>query len=83
MDKPPRHTPLSVWLLGVPAVLCFIGAVLVALELGGTIHPLLTDPATALALVVSGIAFALSAGFPLVIARLRDAEAASRQGSDR
>jgi hypothetical protein len=69
---PPLRVPLLAWLIGVPGVLCLIaGAALLAGDFG-TIHPLLGEPATALALLVSAAALLGSAAFPVVLTRLAD-----------
>ncbi len=47
----------------VPALICFAGE-------GARLHPALSDPMAGLAFLVSAIALAGSAAFPLVFARL-------------
>ncbi|MDY0013611.1 MAG: hypothetical protein RBS40_12040 [Rhodocyclaceae bacterium] len=62
--------PLAAWLLGTPGLLCLVaGAILLAGDFA-TVHPLLAEPGTILALAVSGIALVGSAAFPAVLARL-------------
>lgn len=70
MAKPSTALPLSAWLLAIAGGLCLILAAL--LECGGLTprHPLLAEPAAALALLVTGIALLASAAFPAALARL-------------
>ncbi|ANQ83736.1 hypothetical protein [Azoarcus olearius] len=65
-----RRIPVAAWLLGVPG-LAALGAGL-ALLLGdfSGLHPILAEPGTALALIVSALALLGSAAFPLVLAHL-------------
>lgn len=62
--------PVLSWLLFGLAVLCLIPALLSFAGLGALLHPALADAFAGLAFLVSAIALAGSAAFPLVIARL-------------
>lgn len=74
--RPRVRWPWSVWLLGVPGGLCVLGAAALLAGWGSSacLPPLLSGPAAALALLVSGLALLGSAAFPLAIARLMAAD---------
>jgi hypothetical protein len=65
-----RQLPFLTWLLGIPGLACLATGLAVFSGLPSRFHPLLADPGTGLALVVSAIALLGSAAFPLVISRL-------------
>lgn len=67
---PPPAIPLAAWLLGLPGIACLAaGAALLAGDFSAY-HPILAEPGTGLALLVSALALLGSAAFPLVLARL-------------
>ncbi|WP_240794489.1 hypothetical protein [Azoarcus sp. DD4] len=73
--------PLSAWLLGLPGLVCLAaGIALVAGDFGG-IHPILAEPGTGLALIVSAIALLGSAAFPVALAHLARRDAAARDSA--
>jgi hypothetical protein len=69
---PALRIPLLAWLVGLPGVLCLVAGVALLTGDFGAIHPLLAEPATALALLVSAAALIGSAAFPVALARLAD-----------
>ena len=77
-----RNLPLSVWLLGLPGLVCLVGSLVLAMVDLGQVHPLLDGAGAALALAVSGVALLGSAGFPLVLDRLARADAPSEAAAD-
>jgi hypothetical protein len=68
----PLRIPLLAWLTGLPGALCLGAGVALLAGDFGALHPLLGEPATALALLVSAAALLGSAAFPLALARLAD-----------
>lgn len=73
-----RALPFTTLALALPGLACLLLAAY--LWLRPLDHPLLGDPAAPLALLVSAIALIGSAGFPLVLARLAQADAQRRRG---
>lgn len=62
--------PLVAWLLALPGLGALLsGTILLVGDFTST-HPLLGEPATALALLVSAVALLGSAAFPIVLRRL-------------
>lgn len=76
MSPPPRPYPLSFLILTTLGILVAIPGLVALLGLGGQWYPLLADPGTGIALLVSAVALIGSGLFPLVISRLMQAEAA-------
>ncbi len=70
--RPSLRIPLAAWLLGLPGLLCLVGGAVVLAGDFGAIHPLLGEPGTGLALIVSAVALLGSAAFPIALARLAD-----------
>ena len=73
-----RALPFTTLALALPGLACLLAAPW--LWLAPPDHPLLGDPSAPLALLVSAIALLGSAGFPLVLARLAQADAQRRRG---
>lgn len=75
MPSPRLTIPLSAWLLGIPGALCLLGGLVLLAGDFGPIHPILAEPGTGLALVVSAVALLGSAAFPVVLRRLAERDA--------
>lgn len=75
-----HNIPLSVWLLGIPGLICIVAGIVLLAGDFQRIHPLLGGAGAGLAAFVSGIALIGSAGFPLALSRLaaRDEAAQAR-----
>jgi hypothetical protein len=69
---PALRIPLLAWLVGLPGVACLVAGVVLLAGDFAAVHPLLGEPATALALLVSAGALIGSAAFPVALARLAD-----------
>lgn len=67
---------VALCLLGLAATLPGLASLA---GVGGLIHPVLDDPMAGLAFIVSALALFGSAGFPLVLARLREQEGEAGQ----
>ena len=71
-----RRYPASFVILSALGVLCALTGVASLLGFGGLLHPILEDPMAGLAFIVSAVALAGSAAFPLVIETLKEDEGA-------
>jgi len=71
-----RRYPFSFIALTALGVLCAIPGLISLLGFGASIHPVLDDPMAGLAFIVSAVALLGSGAFPLVIAKLKEDEAA-------
>jgi hypothetical protein len=72
----PHHWPytfIAFTALGIVSLL--IGIVALA-GIGASLHPLLADESTGIAMIATAIAFFLSGAFPLVLRRLAEREGA-------
>jgi len=72
----PRHWPISFIACTVLAAPCLALGLVALAGVGGSLHPLLADEGTGIALVVSAIALELTGAFPLVLRRLAEREGA-------
>lgn len=69
-----RRYPLSFIALTSLGVICAIPGVISIAGFGNSLHPVLDDPMAGLAFIVSAIALIGSGAFPLVIAKLKEAD---------
>jgi hypothetical protein len=69
-----RRYPISFIVLTALGVFCAIPGLISIAGFGGNLHPVLDDPMAGLAFIVSAIALIGSGAFPLVIAKLKDAD---------
>lgn len=70
--------PLTAWILGLCGIVCMIAGLLVVASDLGSIHPILADSGTGIALIASAVALIGSAAFPIAFARLADRDQAVR-----
>jgi len=70
-----RRYPISFVVCTVLGILCAIPGIVSMAGFGAAIHPVLADEGAGFAFLVSAVALVGSGLFPLVIARLRAAEA--------
>lgn len=75
---PPTLPRLPVWLIALGALCVLFGLALTA-GIGSGWHPLLASDGAGIVFIVSGIALAGSAAFPLVFARLAAGDRDPRQ----
>lgn len=72
----PHHWPYTTIATFVLGAISFIVGIVALAGIGGSLHPLLADEGTGIAMVVSAIAFFLTGAFPLVLRRLAEQEGA-------
>jgi len=71
-----RRYPISFLVLTTLGVVCAIPGVISLAGYGASLHPLLAEPMSGLAFIVSAIALIGSGAFPLVIEKLKENESA-------
>ena len=71
-----RRYPISFLVLTTLGVVCAIPGVISLAGYGANLHPLLAEPMSGLAFIVSAIALIGSGAFPLVIEKLKENESA-------
>lgn len=77
---PPPAIPLAAWLLGLPGIACLTAGAALLVGDFGAYHPILAEPGTGLALLVSALALLGSAAFPVVLARLAHGDLSRESG---
>lgn len=70
--------PLTAWILGLCGIACMIAGLFVVASDMGSIHPILGDTGTGIALIASAVALIGSAAFPVALARLADRDRPAR-----
>lgn len=71
-----HHWPYTFIVFACLGALCLVAGIAALAGIGGSLHPLLADEGTGIALIVSAIALVLTGGFPLVLRRLAEREGA-------
>ena len=72
----PHHWPISFIVCSVLGALSLLAGFVALAGIGGSLHPLLADEGTGIALVVTAIALVLTGAFPLALRRLAEREGA-------
>lgn len=72
----PHHWPYTTIATFALGALSLIVGIVTLAGIGGSLHPLLADEGTGIAMVVTAIALFLTGAFPLVLRRLAEQEGA-------
>jgi hypothetical protein len=72
----PHHWPYTFIVCSLLGAACLIVSIIALAGIGDSLHPLLADEGTGIAMIVSAIALFLSGAFPLVLRRLAEQEGA-------
>jgi len=71
-----HHWPYTFIVFSALGVVSLIIGIVALAGIGGSLHPLLADEGTGIAMVATAIAFFLTGAFPLVLRRLAEKEGA-------
>jgi len=71
-----RHWPISFLFFAALGIVSLLVGIVALAGVGGSLHPLLADEATGIAMIVTAIALLLTGAFPLVLRRLAEREGA-------
>jgi branched-subunit amino acid permease len=71
-----HHWPITFLVFSVLAMLSLLIGIVALTGIGGSVHPLLADEGTGIAMIVTAIALLLTGAFPLVLRRLAEREGA-------
>lgn len=72
----PHHWPYTTIATFVLGAISLVVGVVALTGIGGTLHPLLADEGTGIAMIVTAVALFLTGAFPLVLRRLAEQEGA-------
>jgi hypothetical protein len=72
----PHHWPVTFIIFTTLAVVSLIVGIVALTGIGASLHPLLADEGTGIAMIVTAVALLLTGGFPLVLRRLAEREGA-------
>lgn len=70
----PHHWPYTTIVTFAFGAISLVVGVIALTGIAGSLHPLLADDGTGIALIVSAIAFFLTGAFPLALRRLAEQE---------
>lgn len=72
----PHHWPYTFIVFTFLGIVSLVIGVVALTGIGGSLHPLLADEGTGIAMIATAIAFFLTGAFPLVLRRLAEREGA-------